>query len=158
MKLRKSLLMILGVILLVGIGVGIWYFLDKKATSETAKDEPARNINVQALGSDDEKKIGTIIYGGAKLDGEIKTGSKDQTVNLITTDSLDGAFNIYYQDITNRYKTYSVTKKDITKDDALNQKARVMVCTGVTGKITVTVWGDTSGMTHIEIVTSKDFK
>lgn len=156
MKLRKILLIILGVVLLCGVGMGIWALTNRVSVSKEQK--AIRNINVRSLSDDNEKKIGTVIYAGAKKDGEIKTSDTNQTVNLTTTDSVDGAFNIYYQDILNRYKSYDVTKKDITKDDALSGSARVIVCSGQTGTITVTIWGNKNGMSQIEIVTTKDFK
>lgn len=156
MKLRKVLWIILGVIVIFAIGTGIWTLTKKSSASK--QQEAIRNINVRSLSGDNEKKIGTIIYPGTKSEVKVKTDNKNQTVNLATTDSVDGAFNIYYQDILNRYKTYSVTKKDITKDDALNKIAHVIVCSGQTGTITVTIWADKSGMTQIEIVTTQDFK
>jgi len=156
MKLRKVLLIVLTVILFVAVGVGIWSLINKNSTSK--EQEAMRNINVRSLSDDNEKKIGTIIYAGAKKDSEVAVDDKNQVINLTTTDSVDGAFNIYYQDILNRYKTYSVTKKDITKNDALNKKARVIICSGQTGTITVTVWGNAKGMSQIEIVTTKDFR
>lgn len=156
MKLRKVLLIILGVAVLCAVGVGIWTLVNKVSTSKEQKT--IRNINVRSLSGDNEKKIATIIYPGAKKDTEVKTQGQNQVVNLTTTDSVDGAFNIYYQDILNRYKTYEVTKKDITQDDALNKKARVIVCSGQTGTITVTIWANKNGMTQIEIVTTSDFK
>jgi len=156
MKLRKVLLIIFGVIILCAVGVGIWALVNKASISKEQKT--IRNINVRSLNGDNEKKIGTIIYPGTKSEVKVKTDNKNQTVNLATTDSVDGALNIYYQDILNRYKTYSVTKKDITKADALNKSARVIVCSGQTGTITVTIWADKSGMTQIEIVTTQDFK
>jgi len=157
MKLRKVLLIILGVVVLAGISVGIWAFVSHRSTSDNEIPE-VRNINVQALASDDEKKLGTIIYNGAKANGDVTTYDARQVALLTTTDSLDGAFNIYYQDLLNRYKSYRVTKKDITKDDALDNKAKELVCYGQTGTITIIIWGDTLGMTQIEIITSKDFK
>lgn len=156
MKLRKALLIALGVVLIIGVGVGIWLLVNKVSTSKEQK--AIRNINVGALKDDNEKKIGTIIYAGAKKDGDIKTTDNSSTATLTSTDSVDGAFNIYYQDILNRYKTYAVSKKDITKDDALNKTARVIVCSGQSGSITVTIWGKTNGLTQIEIVTTSDFK
>lgn len=157
MKSRRVLLIILGVVVLAGIGVGIWAFVTHRTTSDNEIPE-LRNINVQALASDDEKKLGTIIYNGAKANGDVTTNDTKQIALLTTTDSLDGASNIYYQDLLNRYKSYGVTRKNITKDDALDKKAVEIVCTGQTGTITITLWGDTSGMTQIEIVTTKDFK
>ena len=156
MKLRKVLLIILGIIVLAAIGVGIWSFSNKSSVLEEQK--VIRNINVRPLANDNEKKIGTVIYPGAKDDSKVETENQNQVVNLTTTDSVDGAFNIYYQDILNRYKTYEVTKKDITKNDALNQKARVIVCSGQTGTITITLWPTVDGLTQIKISTTQDFK
>lgn len=156
MKIKKVLLVILGVVLLIAIGIGIWMLVSKVSVSKEQKS--IRNINVRTLNDDNENKIGTIIYAGAKKDGEVKTDGNNQVVNLTTTDSVDGAFNIYYQDILNRYKTYNVTKRDITKDDALDKKARVIVCSGQTGTITITIWANKNGMSQIEIVTTADFK
>jgi len=156
MKLKKILLIVLAVVLLVAIGVGIWSLASRNSTSSEQKT--IRNVNVRSLDGDDEKKLGTIIYAGAKKDGDLKTNDKNQTINLITTDSVDGAFNIYYQDILNRYKNYAVSKKTITKDDALDKQARVIVCAGQTGSITITIWANQGGLSHIEILTTEDFK
>lgn len=156
MKLRKILFIILGVIVLCAVGVGIWALSNRASVSKEQKT--IRNINVRSLSGDNEKKIGTIIYPGAKKDSKVETEDQNQVINQTTTDSVDGAFNIYYQDILNRYKTYEVTKKDITKDDALDKSARVIVCSGQTGTITVTIWANKNGMTQIAIVTTADFK
>lgn len=156
MKLRRILWIILGVVVIAALGVGIWALANRVSVSKEQK--AIRNINVRSLADESEKAIGTIIYAGAKKDSEVKATDSDQTINLTTTDSVEGAFNIYYQDILNRYKTYDVTKKTIAKSEALNKEARVIVCSGQSGTITATIWGDTKGMTHVEIVTSKDFK
>lgn len=156
MKMRKTLLIILGVVIIAGIGIGIWALFQKAAV--TKEQVTMRNINVQKLANENETKIGTIIYAGAKMLSEVKEENNNQKVNLETTDSIDGAFNIYYQDLLNRYKDYPVSKKTITKDDALDKKAKVIIVSGQTGKITVTAWPKTNGMTEIEIITSKDFK
>lgn len=156
MKLKKVLLIILGVVVIIAIVVGIWYLVQKNQTKN--EQSALRNINVQALSSTDEKSIGTIIYAGAKKDGEIKIENGNSILNLTTTDSVDGAFNIYYQDILNRYKTYSVSKKVVTKDDALNKTSKVIVVSGQVGTITITVWGNDKGMSRIQIVTTSDFR
>lgn len=156
MKLRKVLLIILGIIALISIGMGIWSLTDRVFVTQEQKT--IRNTNVRTLNNDSEKKIGTIIYAGAKKDSEVKTEGQNQVLMLSATDSVDGAFNIYYQDILNRYKTYDVTKKGISKDDALDKSARVIVCTGQSGSITVTIWANRNGMTQIEIATTTNFK
>lgn len=156
MKIRKILFIILGVVFIAAIAAGIWAIFQNKSVKKEQAE--IRNINVQSLESGDETKIGTIIYAGAKKDSEVKTENNNQIVNLTTTDSVDGAFNIYYQDVLNRYKTYEVSKKTISKDNALTKNARVIVVSGQTGKITITIWGDDKGMSRIEIVTSADFK
>lgn len=156
MKARKVLWIILGIVVLIGLITLIWYLAQRVAINKEQKE--IRNINVSALANDNEKKLGTIIYGATKLLGEIKEENNNQKANLETTDSLDGAFNIYYQDVLNRYKDYSVSKKTITKSEALNKEAKVITVSGQTGTITITVWARTDGMTQIEIVTSKDFK
>lgn len=156
MKLRKVLLVILGIIIVAGILIGIWALVVSR--QEGKEQKALRNINVQALANDNEKDLGTLIYGGAKLIGEVATENNNNVANLETTDSLDGAFNIYYQDLLNRYKNYEVSKKDITKENAVGKKAKVIIVSGATGKITTTIWGKSNGMTQIEIVTSSDFK
>ena len=156
MRLRKVLWVILGIVVVIGIAVGIWSIVVSRQSNKEQK--ALRNINVQALSNDNEKSLGTLIYGGAKLIGEITTENSNKVANLETTDSLDGAFNIYYQDLLNRYKNYEVSKKEITKEDAVGQKAKVIIVSGATGKITTTIWTKSNGMTQIEIVTSSDFK
>lgn len=156
MKLRKVLWVVLAVVVIIGIVIGIWALIVSRQSSKEQK--ALRNINVQALANDNEKNLGTLIYGGAKLIGEVKTENSNKVAELETTDSLDGAFNIYYQDLLNRYKNYEVSKKDITKDDAVGKKAKVIIVSGATGKITATIWSKSNGMTQIEIVTSSDFK
>lgn len=156
MKQNKVLFIVLGVLVLIGLIIAIWFLSAHFATKKEQTN--LRNINVAALKSDDEKKLGTIIYDGAKKDGDIKIENGNSVVNLTTTDSVEGAFNIYYQDILNRYKTYNVSKKDVTKDDAIDKTAKVIVASGQSGTITVTIWGDNKGMSHIQIVTTSDFK
>lgn len=154
--MRKVLWIILAIVLVVFLAVFIWWLVDR---SSTKKDQTSiRNINVAPLANDSENKLGTIIYSAAKKLSEVQTEGNNDVINLETTDSLDGAFNIYYQDVLNRYKTYSVNKKDISKSDALNKIAKVITVSGQTGKITITIWAKNNGMTQIEIVTSKDFK
>lgn len=154
--MKKVLWIILIVVILGGAALTTYLVMNKKAVEKEKK--AARNINVQALSGTNEKMLGTIIYSGAKKQGDIKTENNTNIANLTSTDSVAGASNIYYQDLLNRYKTYDVTKKEISKNEALDKKATVIVCTGQSGKITITAWGDTKGMTQIQIVTSSDFK
>ncbi|AKM82775.1 TPA: hypothetical protein DD449_00435 [Candidatus Berkelbacteria bacterium] len=156
MKFRKILFVVLGILVIAAIVTVVWSLVQNKNLKN--EQTAIRNVNVQSLTSDDEKKVGTIIYAGAKKDGEVVTTNGNQTINLTSTDSVDGAFNIYYQDVLNRYKTYSVNKKEVSKSDALNKISRVITVSGQTGKITITVWGDNKGVTHIQIVTTSDFK
>lgn len=156
-KNPKVLLMVI-IILIAVIGI-TWAIYNKYQPDSVAQEaEPTRNINVQALSGADESQIGTIVYAGAKLVGEMVSDNDKRVATLETPDSLDGAFNIYYQDLLNRYKSYKVDKTEISKDDALGGKAKVMTVHGETGTIVVTVWPKTDGMTQIEIVTSTDFK
>lgn len=154
--MRKVLWIILGFIIIILLGVSIWWL--SKRISNNKEQAAMRNINVAPLANDDEKKIGTIIYAGAKKIGEVTTVDNASTLNLTTTDSLDGAFNIYYQDVLNRYKTYSVSKKEISKSNAVNGKAKVITVSGQTGQINITIWTRTDGLCQIQIVTSNDFK
>lgn len=156
MKFRKVLWIVLIAIAVCAIVTGIYFAIQNK--KQDKEQSSLRNINVQTLAAGDEQKIGTIIYAGAKIDGKLASDSKTQTVNLTTTDSLEGATNIYYQDVLNRYKNYNVTKRAVTKSDAINKTSNVITVTGQSGKITITVWGDNKGITHIQIVTSSDFK
>jgi len=159
MKMKKGAWIAVAVIIVACLVAGIWRLkTGEKVAVVEDEAEPARNINVAALSGDEESQIKTVIYAGAKLQGEVANDGKNSVANLETTDSSDGAFNIYYQDLLNRYKEYKVDKKEITKDDALGGKAKVIVAHGTTGTIVVTVWPKTNGMTQIEIVTSADFK
>ncbi len=153
--MRKTLLIVIGVLLLGAIGTGIWYYTVKKKEEKTSG---LRNINVASLSSNEEKKIATIYYPGAKVLSDAKQEGSNNKAVFETTDSMDGAANIYYQDLLNRYKSYNVTKKTVKKTDALNKKATVITCSGKTGKITITIWAKTNGMTQVEVVTSGDFK
>lgn len=154
--MRKILWLLLGVMIVGLIGTGIWWLVSRNSLN---KEQAAiRNINVAALKTDSEKAIGTIDYPGGKvITAAAKDGNNEKAV-FETTDSSDGAVGIYYQDILNRYKNYSVSKKSITKDDALNKKATVVIVAGQTGTITVTIWPKSNGMTQVEIVKTSDFK
>lgn len=159
LKMNKQTWIVIGIILIVCVGVGVWRVTTNRQKGEVIPgEEPARNINVSALSSDNENQIKTIIYAGAKLQGEITTSDNNKVATLETTDSEDGAFNIYYQDLLNRYKSYKVDKTEITKDDALGGKAKKITVHGTEGTITVVVWPKTNGMTQIEIATSADFQ
>lgn len=156
MRFRKFLIIFLGVIIIGLIIVGVWSLFQKQV-SKKKSNEP-RDINVSTLTEPEEQKIATIMYPGGKVIADVTQDGSNQKVIFETTDSPDGAAAIYYQDLLNRYKTYDVSKKTITRNDSLNKKAIVIVCSGKTGKITVTVWGKTDGMTQVEVVTSSDFK
>jgi len=144
------------VIIIGAIITGIVYVVQRQNEKKAAA--ALRNVNVAALSNANEKAIATIYYPGAKVITDVaKDGSNEKAV-FETTDSVDGAVNIYYQDLLNRYKTYDVTKTTTSKSDALNKKATVITCSGQTGKITITVWGKTNGMTQVEVVTSSNFK
>lgn len=156
MKLRKVLFIVLGVVVIAGIAVFIWWLAQRLSTSKEQK--AIRNINVAALKTDSEKAIGVIDYPGAKVITPAAKVGTNETAVYETTDSMDGAVGIYYQDILNRYKSYEVDKKTITKDDALGKKATVITCSGQTGTLTVTIWPETNGMTKIEVVKTSDFK
>lgn len=156
MQFRKFLIIILGIIVVGLIIVGVWALVQKQVNKK--KTNESRTINVSSLTDPKEQKIATIMYPGGKVISDVTQDGSNQKAVFETTDSIDGAAAIYYQDLLNRYKTYDVSKKTIVKSDALNKKAIVIVCSGKTGKITVTVWGKSDGMTQVEVVTSSDFK
>lgn len=156
MRTRKILYIILGIVVVALIIVCIWALVDR---IQLKKEQAAiRNINVQALEGANEQKIGTIYYPSGKVITETAKDGTNEKAVFETTDSLQGAVGIYYQDILNRYKNYNVNQVTVTKDDALNNKAVVITCSGKTGKITITIWAKTNGMTQVEVVTSGDFK
>lgn len=154
MKTRKILLTILVVVLILTIITGIWAMIKHTVDKKVA----LRNINVASLTGEKENNIKTIYYPGGKVISDTIKENNDYKMTIETTDSLEGATAIYYQDLLNRYKNYDVSKKSITKDDALDNKATVLVCSGETGKITMTLWPKANGMTEVNIVTSADFK
>ena len=156
MRFRKFLYVLLGIVFIGLIIVGIWYLVNRQM--EKKKTNESRTINVGTLSGANEQKLATLYYPGAKVISDATQDGSNQKAVFETTDSPGGAANIYYQDLLNRYKTYDVSKKVITKSDAINKQATVIVCSGKTGKITVTVWGKSNGMTQVEVVTSSDFK
>jgi len=156
--MKKWLLIVLGILVVVLIVVGFLTGWGKNITW-FGQEKKSEKINVQALSDPKEQKLGTILYPGAKMtSGDVKEENGVQKATFETTDTLDGAANIYYQDLTNRYPSYSVSKKESKKTDALNQKSIVLTCKGETGKIQITIWGDKNGLTQIEVATDKSFK
>ena len=90
---------------------------------------------------------------------EIETLKAEQNkITLETTDSVNGAVNIYIQDLFNRYPNYKLTKQDITKTGALDNKGVLISLSGKTGALKITIWGTDKGMTDIEIIKDSNFK
>ncbi len=165
MRSAKVLITILVVLAVIFISVVVYVAISDKNIGETFKrknqessQEKTPEITVSDLTDDKEVAIGTIIYPGVDKVSEIQALNDTKIATFEVTDSVDGAANIYYQDLYNRYLKYNVEKKEITKQDALDKKAIQITCTGETGKITITVWGKTNGMTVVQIQTSTDFK
>lgn len=157
MKFRKILLIILAIVLIVLIAVAVWALV-KRQVDKKKSEEALRNINVAALSTAKEKLLGTIYYPGGKIISDATQEGSNEKATFESTDSMDGASSIYYQDLLNRYKNYDVSKKTISKDDSADGKATVITCSGQKGKITITIWTKKDGLTQIEVVTSSDFK
>lgn len=156
----KRLLIVLGVVLLLAVIVGIWLYFSGRPISFWPTKTTLTNENpvvVRELSSNEEKSIGTIIYAAATIaSGPQESGSKN-TVTLESPDSLEGVIGIYSQDLLNRYPNYTVTEKEIIKDDALGSKAIVLNCSGPKGNLTVTAWPAKNGLTSIEIEKDSSF-
>lgn len=156
-KARIYVLVALGVLVVAFIVLAVWVRL--RPVTADQNPEPARNINVETLAGDNEERLGTLIYSGARLEGEVRQDDAgSQVADLVTPDTAQGAFNIYYQDLVNRYKAYKVDKKDVTKDDAYGGKAKEITVTGAEGTLDVLIWPRADGMAQIQIRTSSNFK
>jgi len=155
--MRKILWITLIIVVVIGIGVGIWYLYKVKVNKFEIVNTTSTKINVATLKDDKEKDLGTILYPGA---GTITDITKSNAVKMVleTTDSVDGAVNIYVQDLSNRYRGYKLTKEQISKSDSLNKKAMQIILTGKTGTLKITIWPTAKGMTDIEINKDSNFQ
>lgn len=145
--------------LIIIIGLIYWTLSAPDAKKVNTVNKPTNTkINVAALSKPGEKSIKTILYPGAKILSPLFSDGTVSKMTFETTDSLGGAVNIYWQDLTNRYDSYKTTKAEIKKDDALRQKAYLVTLNGKQGKVEITLWENNKGKTDIEISTSNNFE
>lgn len=159
-SLIKRLLVILGILIVVVVSLGLWlYFSGKMPTNQwiPTKLKNETPIVVSELKDDKEKALGTVIYSAAKIISDVHQIDRFNTITLQSPDSLNGVINIYSQDLLNRYPKYSVTKQEISKEGALNEKMIRLTCSGPNGKIVIDAWAIKNGLTSIYIMKDNSF-
>ncbi|KKQ74669.1 MAG: hypothetical protein US94_C0001G0070 [Berkelbacteria bacterium GW2011_GWB1_38_5] len=154
--MRKKLIIIFVIlIVVVAILALVDFFIKKTNNYQSISNQP--KVNVATLKDGNETALGTISYPGAKTVVDISKAEQNK-ITLETTDSVNGAVNIYIQDLFNRYPNYKLTKQDITKTGALDNKGVLISLSGKTGALKITIWGTDKGMTDIEIIKDSNFK
>lgn len=153
----KRLLVVLAILAIVALALGVWQSSGGiKFIPVTVKNE--NPVKVGELKNDKEKAIGTIIYPGLDAEKiELLKNDLAQKVSFNVKDSPEGVINIYSQDLLNRYSDATVTRKEIQKSDALDQKATVLTASRQSGKITVTVWANPNGLTSVTVEKENSF-
>ncbi|MCL5406964.1 MAG: hypothetical protein M1429_00465 [Patescibacteria group bacterium] len=154
----KWLLIILTILVIITVAMSIWRFAYNGINfipTTVKNDTPIVTSN---LNGEKEQAIGTIIYPGVDSNKiEILKNDLAQKIIFETQDSPDGVISIYSQDLLNRYKNATCSKKEIKKNDATDQKATQLTCSQGNGKIMVTTWFNTNGLTSAQIEKENSF-